>query len=71
MTKHIRQDRSKLFRASATFAMLSLALAVQNAYANAPNTTNFWYRDFLDFAQNKGIFKVHLGSPGNAALTFK
>ena len=57
MTKHIRQDRSKLLRASATFAMLSLALAVQNAYANAPNTTNFWYRDFLDFAQNKGIFK--------------
>ena len=26
------------------------------ASANSPNITNHWYRDYLDFAQNKGMF---------------
>lgn len=37
--------------------MLTIAVAMQNAYANNVFIDNIWYRDYLDFAQNKGIFK--------------
>ena len=39
------------------FAFLTLAVAMQSAYANNVFIDNIWYRDYLDFAQNKGIFK--------------
>lgn len=53
----MHQSRHKL-RAASTFTVLALSLAVQQACANKINTTNFWYRDFLDLAQNKGQFKA-------------
>ena len=53
----MHQSRHKL-RAASTFTVLALSLAVQQACANQINTTNFWYRDFLDLAQNKGQFKA-------------
>ena len=40
-----------------SFAFLTLAVAMQSAYANNVFIDNIWYRDYLDFAQNKGIFK--------------
>lgn len=39
------------------FPVLTLALAVSQAYGNSIKVDNIWYRDYLDFAQNKGQFK--------------
>ena len=49
-----RNNRYPLRR---SFALLALAVAMQGAYANKVFIDNIWYRDYLDFAQNKGIFK--------------
>lgn len=32
-------------------------LPIHDAHANHINATNHWFKDYLDFAQNKGIFK--------------
>ena len=50
-------QRNKLIPLRKSFAFLTLAVAMQSAYANKVFIDNIWYRDYLDFAQNKGIFK--------------
>ena len=54
------------FKSSKIFPVLALALAVSQAYGNQIDTNNFWYRDFLDLAQNKGQFK-----PGATGITIE
>ena len=50
-------QRNNQYPLRRSFALLALAVAMQGAYANKVFIDNIWYRDYLDFAQNKGIFK--------------
>ena len=60
--------QGRRLKTTTTLALLPLALAVNQTFANQIDITNFWYRDFLDLAQNKGQFKP--GSTNNK-LTLK
>ena len=74
LNKHHKQTRFSIKPLILCFPMLAAGLT-QDALAWVPDIRNYWVRDYLDFGQNKGIFKpgatglvLHRKGGGSLAL---
>ncbi|MGX3045035.1 S6 family peptidase [Helicobacter sp. T3_23-1056] len=55
----------------AVFAYILAGIIAPFANAQSINISNFYYRDFLDFGQNKGVFKEGAQNPNGVQITGK